>query len=354
MTIRERLEDTERRLLSPLAARAADSRGRARPEPPCEMRTAYMRDRDRIIHQAKSFRRLAYKTQVFVSPQTDHYRTRLSHTLDVAQIARTIARAVRLNEDLTEAIALAHDLGHAPFGHAGEEGLDEAYARHGGGFHHAAHSLRVVDHLEREGQGLNLTWEVRNGIIAHSKGRADLTDALAAAGPATLEAQIVRLADRIAYLNHDIDDAVRAGVLALDDLPAEALAVLGRTHGERIGRMVTDVIQHSLDQPAISLSDEVRQAGDAIKEHLFDHVYLSAAAANADRGRIKLLLGALFETFMAEAERLPNPHPALDLADSAGRARAVCDYLAGMSDRFAKQTWLDLFEPREWRAAAGG
>jgi dGTPase len=349
MTRREELEAFEQAHLSPRAAKAAGSRGRARPESPCPMRTAYMRDRDRIIHQAKAFRRLAYKTQVFVSPQTDHYRTRLSHTLDVAQIARTIARALSLNEDLTEAIALAHDLGHAPYGHAGEEGLHAAYARHGGSFHHAAHSLRVVDVLERDGEGLNLTWEVRNGIIAHTKGRADLGDALSSHTPATLEAEIVRVSDRIAYLNHDIDDALRAGVMQLSDLPADALGVLGATHGARIGKMVTDVIVASADAEAISLSDEVRQASDAIKEHLFDHVYLSAQAANADRGRIKALLAALFEAFLAEPERIPNPHPSLNLDDHRDRARAVCDYLAGMSDRFAKQTYLDLFLPREWQ-----
>lgn len=346
-SVRERLEAQEAALLSPLAQRSAGSRGRRRSEPACPMRTDYMRDRDRIIHQAKSFRRMAYKTQVFVSPLTDHYRTRLSHTLDVAQIARTIARALRLNEDLTEAIALAHDLGHAPYGHAGEEGLHEAYARHGGRFHHAAHSLRVVDLLEHDGLGLNLTWEVRNGIVAHTKGRADLDDLGSA--PATLEAEIVRLADRIAYLNHDIDDAVRAGVLVLDDLPADALGELGRTHGERIGRMVVDVIEQSTDQREIAMSAAVREAMDVLKEHLFDHVYLSATAANADRDRIKAVLVDLFEAFLADAERIPHPHPSLDLSDAADRARAVCDYLAGMSDRFAKNTWLEMFLPREWR-----
>jgi dGTPase len=351
MAVRERIEAEEDRRLSPRAARAAGSRGRRLPEAPCPLRTAYMRDRDRIIHQAKSFRRMAYKTQVFLSPQDDHYRTRLSHTLDVSQIARTIARALRLNEDLVEAIALAHDLGHAPYGHAGEEGLDEAYARHGGRFHHAAHSLRVVDLLEHDGQGLNLTWEVRNGIVAHTKGRADLSDALVATGPATLEAEVVRVADRIAYLCHDIDDALRAGVLRLDELPAPALAVLGQTHGQRVGRMVSDVVAASdIDAGgSIGLSDEVRAAMDTIKEYLFDHVYLSADAANAERGRVKSLLGDLFAKLLAEPERLPNPHPTLDLGNTADRARAVCDYLAGMSDRYAKQTWLDLFLPKDWR-----
>lgn len=318
------------------------------------MRTCYMRDRDRVMHWAKAFRRLAHKTQVFVSPVDDHYRTRLSHTLDVAQIARTIARALRLNEDLTEAIALAHDLGHPPYGHAGEEGLDEVFARYvpGGRFHHAPHSLRVVDLLERDGQGLNLTWEVRAGIVAHTKGRDDLDVALAEAG-ATLEAEVVKVADRIAYLNHDIDDALRAGLLRLDELPRDALDRLGRTHGERIGTMVGDVIAASVDQPRIAISEEVGGAMDAIKEYLFDHVYLGASAANADRGRIKRLVAALFDHFMAHPEDLPGPHPSLDLSDPSDRARAVCDHIAGMTDRYAKQTYIGLFLPRDWRGLDG-
>ncbi|MBI5835412.1 MAG: deoxyguanosinetriphosphate triphosphohydrolase [Armatimonadetes bacterium] len=351
MDVRLRIEGEEAARLSEFAARAGNSRGRARPEPECPLRTCYMRDRDRIMHQAKSFRRLAHKTQVFVSPAEDHYRTRLSHTLEVAQIARTIARALSLNEDLTEAIALAHDLGHAPYGHAGEEGLDDAYRRHGGRFHHAPHSLRVVDHLENDGVGLNLTFEVRNGILSHTKGRTDWANSAVGSSPATVEAQVVRVSDRIAYLNHDIDDALRAGVMALDDLPADALDVLGRGHGQRIDTMVHDVVARSLGQPAIGMSTEVAQASDAVKEHLYDHVYLSATAANADRGRIKALLGALFEAHMAEPERLPRPHPALDLSQPADRARAVADHLAGMSDRYAKDTYLRLFLPRDWQGA---
>ncbi len=350
VTIRERIEEQEDRALAEWATFAARSKGRREPEPPCPTRTCFMRDRDRIIHTAKSFRRLAHKTQVFVSPSEDHYRTRLSHTLEVAQIARTLAKALRLNEDLTEAIALAHDLGHAPYGHAGEEGLNEVYSRTiaGGGFHHATHSLRVVDHLERDGRGLNLTWEVRNGIVAHTKGRQGLDEALES-GAATLEADLVKVADRVAYLNHDLDDALRARVMVLDDLPADALAVLGRTHGARVGRMVEDVVTSSLDRPEIRLSDEVAQAADAVKEYLFDHVYLSAGAANADRANIKRLIASLFEHFLAAPERIPHPHPSLDLADREQAGRAVCDHLAGMTDRYAKQAYSDAFLPKDWR-----
>ncbi|NUP98800.1 MAG: deoxyguanosinetriphosphate triphosphohydrolase [Armatimonadetes bacterium] len=350
MSIRERIEAFEQSALSEFAARASGSRGRREPEAPCPTRTCFMRDRDRIIHTAKAFRRLAHKTQVFISPRDDHYRTRLSHTLEVAQIARTLAKALRLNEDLTEAIALAHDLGHAPYGHAGEEGLNEVMTRAlpGGSFHHAVHSLRVVDELERGGRGLNLTWEVRNGIVGHTKGRQELESALGD-GAATLEADLVKVADRIAYLNHDLDDAVRAGVMVLEDLPTDALGVLGSSHGERVGRMVEDVVRTSLDRPSIGLSAEIAEATEVIKEYLFDHVYLNARAANADRANIKRLLGQLFEHFLAHPEKLPNPHPALDLDAPADRARAVCDYIAGMTDRYAKQAYIDVFLPVDWR-----
>lgn len=349
MTIRERIEAQERAALSPHAALAAESRGRQRPSAPDPTRTCYMQDRDRIIHRAKAFRRLAHKTQVFVSPREDHYRTRLSHTLEVAQIARTLAKALRLNEDLTEAIALAHDLGHAPYGHAGEEGLDEVLRSmlpHGR-FHHAAHSLRVVDHLEAEGQGLNLTWEVRAGIVGHTKGRDDLEASLGH-GAATMEADLVKVSDRIAYLNGDIDDAIRAKVMRLDDLPADALAVLGQDHGARVGRMVEDVVQTTGEGDQVRMSAEVVEAMDRVKEYLFDHVYLSAKAANADRESIKRLIRELFEEFMARPEKLVHPLPTLDLGVREDRIRAVTDYLAGMTDRFAKQTYIDLFLPKDW------
>lgn len=351
MTIRERIEAVERTTLSEHAALAAASRGRRVEEPADPVRTVYMQDRDRIIHRAKAFRRLAHKTQVFISPRQDHYRTRLSHTLEVAQIARTLAKALRLNEDLTEAIALAHDLGHAPYGHAGEEGLDEILRERlpEGRFHHAEHSLRVVDKLEGDGRGLNLTWEVRAGIVGHTKGRAALGDSLDRGGT-TLEADLVKVADRIAYLNGDIDDALRAKVMRLEDLPADALAVLGATHGDRVGRMVEDVVRTSLEQPRIGLSAEVAEATERIKEYLFDHVYLSARAANADRANIKRLLRALFEHFVEHPGKLPSPLPELNLEDERDRLRAVTDYLAGMTDRYAKQTYSDLFLPVDWPA----
>ncbi len=362
MSVRAQIEADERRRLAPGAALAAGSRGRVRPEPEDDLRTVYMRDRDRIMHQAKAFRRLAGKTQVFVAPTRDHYRTRLSHTLEVTQIARTIARALALNEDLVEAIGLAHDLGHAPFGHAGEEGLDEAYRAHGGGFHHARHSLRVVDRLEREGQGLNLTWEVRNGIVSHSKGRADLAidpatgadDDRLQGSPATAEAGVVRVADRIAYLCHDIDDALRAGVMVLDDLPADALATLGRTHSQRVATMVHDVVAASAPEPGgIHFSPRIAATTDALKEYLFDHVYLDATAANADRDRIKALLADLFARFMANPTAVPWPLADLDPANATDRARAVTDYLAGMTDRFARETYLALALPRAWEGQGG-
>ncbi len=350
MTIRERLEQHEAATLSPFAARAAESRGRRVPEAECPTRTGYMRDRDRIVHQAKAFRRLAHKTQVFVSPSEDHYRTRLSHTLEVAQIARTLAKALRLNEDLTEAVALAHDLGHAPYGHAGEEGLDEVLREvlPGGGFHHAAHSLRVVDVLERDGRGLNLTWEVRNGIVGHTKGRQEI-DAALDREAATLEAQLVMVSDRIAYVNHDIDDALRARVMVLADLPADAVAVLGQTHGERVDRMVADVLATSQDQPRIGLSAEVGEAMDRVKEVLYDQVYLSAAAANADRANIKRLIRELFEHYLADPSRVGRLDPSLDFDRHADRVAGIRDWLAGMTDRFAKQAYIDTFLPKDWR-----
>jgi len=349
VTIRERIEAQECATLSPHAALASASRGRRRATEPDPTRTCYMQDRDRIIHRAKAFRRLAHKTQVFVSPREDHYRSRLSHTLEVAQISRTLAKALRLNEDLTEAIALAHDLGHAPYGHAGEEGLDELLQEllPNGRFHHAEHSLRVVDHLENDGHGLNLTWEVRSGIVGHTKGRADLEASLGH-GAATMEADLVKVSDRIAYLNGDIDDAIRAKVMRLEDLPADALAVLGQDHGARVGRMVEDVVQTTGDGDQVQMSSEVVGAMDRIKEYLFDHVYLSAKAANADRASIKRLVRELFEEFMAHPEKLVHPLPSLDLTAEQDRIRAVTDYIAGMTDRFAKQTYIDLFLPKDW------
>jgi dGTPase len=344
LTPREEREQLEEQTLSPLAAKSAHSRGRARPEDPCPIRTAFQRDRDRIIH-CKAFRRLSHKTQVFIAPEADHYRTRLTHTLEVAQIARTLARALRLNEDLTEAVALGHDLGHTPFGHAGEWALDAAYRESdpSAHFHHAEQSLRVVEVIEKDGQGLNLTWEVRDGIRAHSKGMDDLPKH-PADGPATLEAWLVVYADRIAYVNHDIDDALRAGLITQESLPSDCLAALGDTHAQRITTMVNAIVSHSRDQPALSMDPAVEEATNRLKDFLYERVYYAGAAGEADR--IEHMLNSLFRLYMDNPDLVPGgPQVARSGPDLA---RLVCDYLAGMTDRFAAQQFLQHFLPRRW------
>jgi dGTPase len=336
LCIRHEYEQLEKQILSPNAVLSANSKGRLREEAPCEIRTVFQRDRDRIIH-CKSFRRLKYKTQVFIDPDEDHYRTRLTHTLEVAQIARTIARALRLNEDLTEAIALGHDLGHTPFGHAGEQALDELMREYTGeGFHHAKQSLRVVDHLEKNGKGLNLTWEVRDGILNHSKGRGDF--AIDEKGPATLEGRVVRIADRVAYVNHDIDDAVRAGVITVDDLPEDCVSVLGRGHSERIGAMVKDIIVQSCGQNTITMSEEFRAATNRLKDFLFAHVYVRDESGMAELSKASQLLKELFRRYMADGSTWPG-------LSGEDRAHAVCDFVAGMTDRYAQQKYSELFLP---------
>lgn len=325
MTIRTLVEEEERRRLSPFAQKAADSRGRLRPEQACDIRTEFQRDRDRIIH-SKAFRRLKDKTQVFLAPEGDHFRTRLTHTLEVAQIARTIARALRLNEDLTEAIALGHDLGHTPFGHAGEDVLNEL---HPDGFRHWEQSLRVVDVLEG-GRGLNLTFEVRDGIRNHT----------AAGTPATLEARVVHFADRIAYVNHDIDDALRGGIIAPSDLPAEEIRVLGRTHSERINRLVRDVVEQSYDRPEIRMSDEVREALSGLRNFLFERVYIGSKAKKEEE-KAKGIVRALYHYYSAEG-----------LPDGSRGPDAVRDYVAGMTDRFAILQYRRLFLPLPWQQDA--
>jgi dGTPase len=267
-------EEAERRLLSPLAALSAESKGRVCEEEKCPIRTDFQRDRDRIIH-SKAFRRLKHKTQVFIDPEEDHYRTRLTHTLEVSQISRTVSRALHLNEDLTEAIALGHDLGHTPFGHAGESALDSAYREYvpAARFRHNEQSLRVIDILEHDGQGLNLTWEVRDGILHHSKGAKDLH--LGESGSAaTLEGRVMRVCDRIAYINHDIDDAIRAGIITEDDLPKECTEILGSRHSKRISTMVIDLVENSKDTNDISLSRDVVEATNKLKDFLFENVYV--------------------------------------------------------------------------------
>lgn len=349
MTPRIRQELWEDAHLAPWAARSARAR-RERPEEPDPVRTAFQRDRDRIIH-CKAFRRLKHKTQVFLDPEEDHFRTRLTHTLEVAQIARTIARALQLNEDLTEAIALAHDLGHAPFGHAGEEALDEVYRSYvpEAGFRHDQQSLRVVEVLEvhGEGPGLNLTWEVRDGIAHHSKGMRDLTDPHSPRAT-TLEGRVVRISDRIAYVNHDIDDAIRAGLIRESDLPDSVVALLGPTHSARIGTMVLDCIDASNGTGDILMSDEVAGAVEELKRFLYDRVYARERDANADLAKAQRLLQDLFHLYMQQPWHLPQDYqPATD--DVRSRAQAVCDYIAGMTDRYAVSRYERHFLPRGLR-----
>ncbi len=352
--IRLQQEDLERLNLSPCAALSAESRGRMRPEDKCPIRTDFQCDRDRIVH-SKAFRRLKHKTQVFIDPEEDHYRTRLTHTLEVAQIARTVARALRLNEDLTEAIALGHDLGHTPFGHSGERALDEVYAEYvpGASFRHNEQSLRVVDFLERDGRGLNLTWEVRDGILHHSKGSDDIDfatrDREVGEGEIshTLEGRIVRISDRIAYINHDIDDSIRAGVLREEDLPQDCVEVLGRRHSERIATMVADLVENSQGRPELSMSRETIEAMDALKDFLFRHVYSLDSRRLAELDKAERLVKELFRYYMAEPGHLPAWRTA-ELNDTPGRARAVCDFIAGMTDRYAEQRYAEYFMPENW------
>ncbi len=343
MTIREQLEARERTELAPQAMKSADSQGRPRPEPEDPIRPAFQRDRDRIVH-CKAFRRLKHKTQVFFSPAGDHYRTRLTHTLEVSQIARTIAKVLRLHEELTEAIALGHDLGHTPFGHAGERVLDSLVP---GGFNHYEQSLRVVDVLEGDGRGgLNLSWEVRNGIAKHSKGKHGLpVGSPPEHRSATVEGQIARVADIIAYVNHDIDDAVRAGVLRPEDLPAGPVAILGQSSSQRIGRMVTDVVVQTLavDVSEIRMSDDVLGAMLALRDFLFSAVYENDVAT-AEFKKASGILGGLWEKVRE------RPEAFLDTAtiEAEGLDAATRDFVAGMTDRYAVRLFEKLFIPAPW------
>ncbi len=344
-SIREDLEARERQFLAPHACKSADSKGRLRQEPEDPIRPAFQRDRDRIVH-SKAFRRLKHKTQVFFAPAGDHYRTRLTHTLEVSQIARTIAKVLRLNEELTEAVTLGHDLGHPPFGHAGERVLNDLMP---GGFNHYEQSLRVVDVVEQGGQGLNLTWEVRDGIVKHSKGKQGVpvgTDPDHRA--VTVEGQVARVADIIAYVNHDIDDGVRAGVLKASDLPGEPLRILGSTSSQRIGRMVTDVIHQTLDgggPTEIRMSEDVLRATLDLRTFLFDSVYENSVAT-AEFHKASGILGGLR---VMEHER---PEEFLDrrTLDTDGIDGAARDFLAGMTDRFAVSLFASLFIPTPWVA----
>jgi dGTPase len=336
------LEQRERTFLAPQASKSADSKGRLRPEPQDPIRPVFQRDRDRIIH-CKAFRRLKHKTQVFFAPRGDHYRTRLTHTLEVSQIARSIAKVLRLQEELTEAIALGHDLGHTPFGHAGERVLADLVP---GGFEHYLQSLRIVDVLERDGKGLNLTWEVRDGIARHSKGKHGLpVGAPPEHRASTMEGQIARVADIIAYVNHDIDDAVRAGLLTLADLPREAVEVLGQTHSARIGRMVTDVVLRTLeaDLAEVRMSDDVLEATLALRGFLFETVYENQLAT-AEFKKATGILGGLWEKVRE------RPRDFLDdrTVREEGLDAAARDFLAGMTDRYAISLFEQLFIPKPW------
>ena len=342
MKIREQLEQRERETLAAQASRSADSRGRLRAEPEDEIRPAFQRDRDRVVH-CKAFRRLKHKTQVFFSPAGDHYRTRLTHTLEVSQIARTVAKVLRLHEELTEAIALGHDLGHTPFGHAGERVLDDLVP---GGFNHYEQSLRIVDRLENGGHGLNLTWEVRDGIAKHSKGKRGAPVGVDPGQRAsTLEGQIARVADLIAYVNHDIDDAVRAGLLKERDLPREAVRVVGHSSSERIGSMVADVVHATLavDYAEIQMSNEVLEAMLRLRDYLFGAVYENETST-AEFRKARDILGGLWE----KVSERPEVFLDAGVLDSEGKDAALRDFIAGMTDRYAVALFEQLFIPRPW------
>ncbi len=332
MTEKERQIERERAVLSPYACCSADTRGRAEPISPDSIRTEFQRDRDRIIH-SKAFRRLMHKTQVFLSPADDHYRTRLTHTLEVTQIARTIARALCLNEDLCEAIGLGHDLGHTPFGHAGERVLRRCFSQD---FAHYKQSLRVVDRLER----LNLTEEVRDGILQHTNGCA-----------VTLEGRVVRIADRIAYMNHDVDDAIRAGILSVEDIPADIRSGLGQTHGQRIDCLVRAIIDASAGQPDIGMDDRTQALCDSFHEFLFDAVYTNPAA-KGEEGKAESMLEQLYYHYVSHPEQMEMGYDYDEICRTESVERAACDHIAGMTDRYAINDFKRLFIPSVWSGRA--
>jgi len=324
----------EREMMSPLASLAEHSKGRESPEPECEIRTCYQRDIDRITH-SKSFRRLKHKTQVFLQPEGDHYRTRLTHTLEVARIGRTIARALRLNEDLAEAIALGHDLGHTPFGHAGERALDDILSADKG-FLHNEQSLRVVEKLERDGRGLNLTYEVRNGILCHTGDKK----------PDTPEGNIIRIADRIAYINHDVDDAVRAGILREMDIPAEITCALGARHSERINTLIKDMIGESEKSGEMALSPQIAFVFDLFYEFMFKCLYRNIKAKSEER-KVFGIINGMFAFYTGNPDELPDDYRRIAAAD--GLKRAVSDYVSGMTDKYAIHVYEKLFIPEAWQ-----
>ena len=333
MNIRESMELREQELLSPFASHSTDTRGRDRPEEECDVRTAYQRDRDRILH-CKAFRRMKDKTQVFLAPQGDHYRTRLTHTLEVSQIARTIARALRLNEDLVEAIALGHDLGHTPFGHSGEKALEQI---HPGGFAHYKQSVRVVEILEKNGNGLNLTWEVRDGMKNHrTSGK-----------PSTLEGQVVRFSDKIAYIHHDMDDAQRAGIITEDDIPVTMRTFLGYTTRERLNTFVHNIIENSLDKDSISMSPDVYEAMMDLRSLMFRNVYENPVAKKEEERAMKMLT-ELYEYYTDHPEAMPGEYRELAKCRGVPKEQAVCDYISGMTDQYSMKKFRELYIPKCW------
>ena len=334
MNIREEQEKREHLIFSPYASFSDESRGRDRDEEPCPMRTIYQRDRDRIIH-CKAFRRLKHKTQVFLAPEGDHYRTRLTHTLEVAQIARSIARALNLNEDLTEAIALGHDLGHTPFGHAGERTLNSLCPM---GFAHYRQSIRVVEFLEKDGQGLNLTWEVRDGILNHRT----------SGNPSTLEGKAVRLSDKIAYINHDIDDGIRAGILKESDIPSEYTDVLGNSTKERLNTMISDIIMNSIGKNDLVMSEPVRKAMTELRKFMFESLYLNPTA-KSEEAKADKLITELYRYYVANTDRLPDTYKRFITEFDERPEQVVCDYIAGMSDQYSISKFQEIFVPKAWK-----
>lgn len=334
LTIREKAELREEQIFSPFASLSKNSRGRDRDEPQCDIRPVYQRDRDRILH-CKSFRRLKHKTQVFLTPLGDHYRTRLTHTLEVSQTARTIAQALGLNDNLTEAIALGHDLGHTPFGHSGESALNEVCPL---GFTHFEQSVRVVELLEKKGKGLNLTWEVRDGILNHrTSGR-----------PGTLEGKVVRLSDKIAYINHDIDDAERAGILREEDIPLEYREILGFTIRERLNTLIHDIVRNSEDKADIIMSSHIEEAMQGLRSFMFKQVYRNPKA-KGEEARARNMLQELYRYYSRHLEMLPGEYLELIEKRNAREERVVCDYIAGMTDQYSINKFSELFIPKSWQ-----
>jgi len=329
VTVREQTEKNEKLILSKNAFFSADTKGRERDEIPCDLRTDFQRDRDRVIH-SRAFRRLKHKTQVFLSPESDHYRTRLTHTLEVSQIARTVSRALRLNEDLTEAIALGHDLGHTPFGHAGERAINSLVSFD---FTHYEQSERVCRKLEKNGMGLNLTYEVLDGIRNHTTGKWS----------ETLEGRVVRFCDRIAYINHDIEDAVRAGIISIDDIPREITEYLGKTKSQRISRLVTSLVENSGE--SILMDSETEKYYNLLHEFLFEAVYKNPKA-KSEETKVAGFIGGLFEYYLTNAQKMPEEF--IRICENEGKERAVADYISGMTDHYATNLFKNIYIPKSW------